>query len=286
MTAIVFGTVLPWLLLGLLTWLGFQLLRQNGRLLLRLESIEKRMAPRPEAKRREAGGLPVGTPAPDFELPDLTGVRHQLSEFRDQNVLLIFFDPKCGFCTRMAPDLAGLPAAAGGDRAVPIVISTGDAQQNRKHVEQYGIRCLVLLQNQREVASTFRAQGTPVGYRIDGAGRIASELTVGAEALLQLAASIAPRPNEVGKKLGDQRLGASTNGSAAHGGKNGSLARSRLNRSGLKAGTAAPDFRLPRLDGGELALADLGGRRVLLVFSDPECGPCNELRRPPCPTAG
>ncbi len=110
MTAIVFGMVLPWLLLALLTWLGFQLLRQNGRLLLRLESIEKRLAPRPEAKRREAGGLAVGTPAPDFELPDLTGVRHQLSEFRDQNVLLIFFDPKCGFCTRMAPDLAALHA--------------------------------------------------------------------------------------------------------------------------------------------------------------------------------
>jgi peroxiredoxin len=34
---------------------------------------------------------------------------------------------------------------------------------------------------------------------------------------------------------------------------------------------------LPRLDGGELALADLRGGRVLLVFSDPNCGPCDEL---------
>jgi peroxiredoxin len=55
------------------------------------------------------------------------------------------------------------------------------------------------------------------------------------------------------------------------------LARSRLNRSGLKAGTVAPDFRLPRIDGGELSLADLRGGRVLLVFSDPNCGPCDEL---------
>jgi len=45
----------------------------------------------------------------------------------------------------------------------------------------------------------------------------------------------------------------------------------------LKAGTLAPAFRLPRLDGGELALEDYRGRRVLLVFSDPECGPCEEL---------
>ena len=43
MAAIVFGTVLPWLLIAVGTWLGFQLLRQNGRLLLRLEAIEKRL---------------------------------------------------------------------------------------------------------------------------------------------------------------------------------------------------------------------------------------------------
>ena len=59
---------------------------------------------------------------------------------------------------------------------------------------------------------------------------------------------------------------------------NRSLTRSKIKRDGLKAGTPAPDFRLPRLDGrGELALEDLRGRRVLLVFSDPHCGPCNEL---------
>jgi hypothetical protein len=47
---------------------------------------------------------------------------------------------------------------------------------------------------------------------------------------------------------------------------NRSLARSKLKRAGLKAGTAGPEFRLPRLNGGELALADLRGRPVLLVL--------------------
>ena len=58
---------------------------------------------------------------------------------------------------------------------------------------------------------------------------------------------------------------------------NRSLARSKLKRDGLKAGTLAPEFRLPRLDGGELSLAELRGRAVLLVFSSPHCGPCNAL---------
>ncbi len=58
---------------------------------------------------------------------------------------------------------------------------------------------------------------------------------------------------------------------------NKSLADSRLNRSGLKAGTVAPGFRLPSLNGREVALQDYRGRRVLLVFSDPQCGPCDQL---------
>ena len=59
---------------------------------------------------------------------------------------------------------------------------------------------------------------------------------------------------------------------------NRSLARSRIKRDGLKAGTPAPDFRLPRLDGrGDFSLHELRGRRVFLVFSSPHCGPCNTL---------
>jgi peroxiredoxin len=56
-----------------------------------------------------------------------------------------------------------------------------------------------------------------------------------------------------------------------------SLARSRLKRDGLKAGASAPDFHLPCLDGTERSLADFRGHRVLLVFSDPHCGPCQAL---------
>jgi peroxiredoxin len=267
MLTIVFGTVLPWLLLGAVTWLGYQLVRQNGRILMRLEAIEKRLGARPQEQRREPGGLPVGTPAPEFELPDLAGVHHKLSEFRGKDVLLIFFNPKCGFCTKMAADLAALPVAGGNGRAVPVVVTTGNAEANRKLIEQHGIRCTALLQEQMEVASQYRAQGTPMGYRIDAEGKIASELAVGAELLLKLAG--APNALPVGARL---------NGPAKkHKEPDPSLARSRLNRSGLKAGETAPEFTLPRVDGGELSLADLRGGRVLLVFSDPNCGPCDEL---------
>jgi peroxiredoxin len=269
MSVLVFAAVAPWMLIAVGAWLGYQIVLQNGRILVRLESIEKLLAPRAAAPRKKAAGLPRGADAPDFDLPDLAGVRRKLSDFRGMELLLIFFNPKCAFCTKMAADLAALPAEGGDERPVPVVVTTGDAGENQKLVEQFGIRCLVLLQKEMDVASQYRAQGTPMGYRIDGEGRIASELTVGAEPLLKLAAPISAHRN------GSPAL---ANGSAKEQKKGDpSLARSRLQRGGLKAGTLAPEFRLPRIDGGELSLTDLKGRRVLLVFSDPDCGPCEEL---------
>src|SRR5262249_27934441 len=172
-------------------------------------------------------------------------------------------------CREVGGDVGGVPLSGERGRAVPIVVTTGDREDNLQLVGRYGIRCPVLLQKEMEVAYRFHAQGTPMGYRIDKDGRIASKLTIGAEELLKLA-----------ERIPVERDGsdASANGSAKPGEKNDrSLAASRLNRKGLKAGDKAPDFRLPRIDGGELSLEDFHGRRVLLVFSDPHCGPCAEL---------
>lgn len=125
------------------------------------------------------------------------------------------------------------------------------------------------------------AIGTWLGYqlvrqngrillRLDSLGRIASELLVGAEALLQLIEISAIQPS---KKPGKSLKNSAPHGKEPH----PSLARSRLKRDGLKTGDKAPEFRLPRIEGGELALEDFRGEPVLLVFSDPECGQCDEL---------
>jgi len=55
------------------------------------------------------------------------------------------------------------------------------------------------------------------------------------------------------------------------------LSASRINRSGLPRGTPAPLFKLPLLNGGEVALEAYRGRRVMIVFSDPKCKPCHAL---------
>ena len=51
--------------------------------------------------------LPFGSAAPAFNLPDLAGGRKSLTDLRGKKTLVIFFNPRCGFCRDMAPELAG-----------------------------------------------------------------------------------------------------------------------------------------------------------------------------------
>jgi methylamine dehydrogenase accessory protein MauD len=269
------GMVLPWLLVALGCWLVYQLLRQNGRILLRLEVLEERVAELGTASAPQAPqGLDTGSAAPAFDLPDLSGKPVSLTQWRGRRVLLIFFNPQCGFCEQMAGGLAALKADGSDGRPILLLITTGDPDANRRFMEEHGIRCPVLVQQGDMVSVRYQAAGTPMGYLIDEEGVIATPLTVGAEHLLALAAvqvtaaaETAEPETTAGTQPGDGRKGKANRG----------LHTSRLRRDGLKAGTPAPAFRLPRLDGGELSLDEFRGRRVLLVFSDPECGPCMEL---------
>ena len=92
----------------------FQLLRQQGRILLRLDGLEKVGAgPVPGLRTRPLSesrivrdGLKAGTPAPGFSLPDIHGGTVSLNQFRGRKVLLVFSDPQCGPCDVLATKLA------------------------------------------------------------------------------------------------------------------------------------------------------------------------------------
>ena len=302
---LILAATVAWLAILTGAWLGWQLLRQNGRILLRLEELEQRLNETEFGEAEVRPGLSVGSEAPPFDLLDLVGDRRALADFRGHSLLLIFFNPACGYCRELAPKLAAfygvhrqeerdiaLPAAtsSGGKNKSAViagalqsgctpppqvlVITTGDAEANRQLFDEHKLICPVLMQKQVEVATAYQANGTPSGYLINAEGNIASQLAMGAEALLARASGQGSQPSTLNAQL----AGSGNGEERTNRFKERSLARSKIKREGLKAGTVAPDFRLPRPDGrGELSLGELRGRRVLLVFSSPGCGPCNAL---------
>lgn len=209
-------------------WLCWQMLQQNGRILLRLEELEERLdqmelgepaesavntelaATSEDQKERPnrfknhslAGskigrnGLKEGTPAPEFRLPRLDG-RGELSlaELYGRRVLLVFSSPHCGPCNQLAPKLEEF------HREQPelelVMVSKGDPRENRVKVKKHGLTFPVVLQRGWEISRRYAIFATPVAYLIDRNGDIVRDVAVGVDPILKLLASIGSEAEEV-----------------------------------------------------------------------------------------
>jgi peroxiredoxin len=252
----------------------YQLVKQQGRMLLRLDEVEHRVVHgsrgtvttgltvngAPNGAQAGPRGLPVGTSLTPFHLPDLAGQMVALEDFRGQSVLLVYWSPQCGFCDLIASDLAGLQADLSQRHVQVVLVSHGDAQANRALAEEHGLECSILLLQERQRLEAFTHMGTPSAYLLDAQGQVAQPVAVGADRVLALAREAAAAQLQ-GKRLPGERP----------------LSESRIERHGLKPGTPAPPFELPDVYGGPVSLAEYQGKRVLLVFTDPHCGPCDQL---------
>jgi thiol-disulfide isomerase/thioredoxin len=192
MNAWAVAAILPWIVVAAGCWLGFQLVRQNGRILLRVESLHEAIAAlrAPAPRPATPSGIKVGTVAPDFELPKLVGEgRKKLKDWRGKRVLIIFFNPGCGFCRQMVPKLSELAPV---DGLVPVIVTAGDKHANEQLLTNHNVQLPTLLQKDNEVAASYQTAGTPTGYLIDEHGKIASDLIIGAEALLKWSVAALP----------------------------------------------------------------------------------------------
>ncbi len=134
------------------------------------------------------GGAPAATPkkgdpAPALALPDLNGKTLDLASLRGTKTLILFWNPGCGFCKRMLDDLKAWETKPPKGAPKLLVVSTGDAEANRA----MGLRSPVVLDDGFSAGRAFGASGTPSALLIDARGNIASDLAVGAPAVLALA---------------------------------------------------------------------------------------------------
>ncbi len=164
-----------------------QMLRQNGRILERLEALEA--GGTGEAQWDDAGyGLPVGDRAPAFTLPSLDGEAVTLDDLRAPGlpVVLVFTDPDCEPCGALLPEL-GRWENEHADALTLVLVSRGTAEANRAKVAEHGVT-RVLRQADREVAIAFNCPDTPTALVVDPDGIVALPAAPGAEAIRALVA--------------------------------------------------------------------------------------------------
>jgi len=177
------------ILLALVAWLLIRMLRQQGRILVRLDAmtltrgVEAPLAPKLVHIDRHP--LPIGAPAPSFSLPNFAGVRTALETLvaSGKKLLLLFVNPDCGACTALIDDVRTWTHLS----LTVALVSRGDRNHN---LSKFGIGANVLLQRDAEVAVAYRVFETPSAIVVNPDGSIGSTVATGAEAIRALVEQI------------------------------------------------------------------------------------------------
>jgi uncharacterized membrane protein YphA (DoxX/SURF4 family)/peroxiredoxin len=146
---------------------------------------------RPTPSRAEPMGigLPIGTPAPEFELPGITGEKRSLQSLRERgrDLLLVFSSPFCAPCEALVPNLVRWAREMEGLPKI-VLISRGAVRDNLAKLKGFE-PSRVLLQRDSEVSEAYDCNTTPAAVLIGADGLIRSDLTVGGVAIKQLLVS-------------------------------------------------------------------------------------------------
>ncbi len=151
--------------------------------------LRKELAEAKETVAIFPAGLPVGATAPEFALPELGGTKRTLASLLEPGLplALVFVSPGCGPCAALLPDVGHWQATL-AERLTIGVISTGSSLENQIAKDKHGLRN-VLLQEDAEVMTAYRVDGTPGAVMVSPEGRIASvavEGIFGIEPLIRL----------------------------------------------------------------------------------------------------
>ena len=235
------------------------LLRQNGRLMLRVDELEARLGGEVDpawAEQEARHGLPIGTPAPAFSLSGLYGESVTLNALiaAKKPVLLLFTDPACGPCNALLPQIAAWQTAHVDDLTLA-VLTRGSAEDNRAKVREHGVTG-VWIDADLAVYKALQVTGTPSATLIDADGRIASPMVGGEEAIAQLVEHTAGGFPilQVGPEA----------------------PRHPPSPPPLPVGARVPEIELADRNGQTVKLAN-ANRSTLVLFWNPNCSFCRQM---------
>ncbi|RPI92577.1 MAG: hypothetical protein EHM40_12610 [Chloroflexi bacterium] len=115
--------------------------------------------------------MQLNQPAPEFELPDLQGIPHKLSEYRDRIVIVNFWSAECPHSERTDHYLVSLLEQWQGE-VVMLSLAANRNESARMAAEAAKTRRLpkVLIDAEHVVADIYDALTTPHAFVVDREG--------------------------------------------------------------------------------------------------------------------
>ncbi len=232
---------------------------QQTQIMRRIEILELTSHDGKEIERENLSnphdGLPIGAPAPDFELPDANGrnVAFEHLLMNAKPMLFFFVSPNCNPCAAMLPEIEAWQTEL-GDKINFVFISSGKAKENSDKFAGETAK-QILLQNEREVSTLFGAQWTPTALLINADGTIASHVAAGDAAIRELV------EKTKAQNLEEKFL------FVANGNGNGSGNPPQI-------GENVPEFSIEDLSGKQISQNNFQGRKTLVAFWSLTCPHC------------
>lgn len=256
------STLLLSLVVGMIVLISLaSRLQANQKILLRNAELDLVIAGQTKQVERQSAGnpvdaLPIGAPFPDYIIADATGkdLNSDSVLASKKFVLYLFFGTSCRACRAMVPDIAEF-AKKHSDHLQVIIVSHGKGDDN---TEKFGEAnaAAILLQDSRELALSVNAKWTPTAIIVRPDGIIASQATVGDQAIRDLMRRFSEAD------LQQEHIHFV--------GKNGKADRTKI-------GETVPEFKIKAMGGQEITSNTFKGKPTLAIFWSTSCPHCREL---------
>jgi cytochrome c biogenesis protein CcmG, thiol:disulfide interchange protein DsbE len=115
---------------------------------------------------RKMGTIKVGDTLGDFSLEDIDGKVHRLSDLVTDKILITCVQPDCDACLE---EMERLRRAADSpdDYKHVILITSGNPLHMQRVREDYGLKCVILYDDERQFGAALKIQSFPFNLVVD-----------------------------------------------------------------------------------------------------------------------